>query len=79
MAKAKIGALIQYCGHNAMFVADIYEIDGVNVVRANGPIEQHLIRPAKGATHHVKDFPKAGFWKPHLGIFVVPAAQVKEL
>lgn len=79
MSKAKSGALVQYCGHNAMFIADIYEINGVNVVRANGPVDKHLIRPAKEPTHHMVDFPRAGFWKPDLGVFVVPSKQVREL
>lgn len=80
MAKAKIGALVQYCGHDGCFVADIFEIEGCNVVRANGKVNGgNLIRPAKGATHHLIDFPVAGFWSPQLGVFVVPVAQVQEI
>lgn len=83
MAKAKTGALVRYCGHHAVFAADIFEVAGANVVRANGPItEKFLDRSQQGwdaATHHVHDFPRNGFWKPELGVFVVPKSQVEEL
>lgn len=91
MSKPAIGALVQFCGHEGFFIADIFEIEGVNVVRANGPIntDSNNKKPtAKNAfvrgdtskcTHHLEDFPKMGFWKPALGIFVVPKDQVTEL
>lgn len=82
MAKAKMGALVLYCGHKAVFVADIYKIGSANVVRASGPLDKHLLRDNKDvsiATHHISDFPTPGFWRPELGILVVPANQVKEL
>jgi hypothetical protein len=28
------------------------------------------------ATHHIWDFPNSGFWRPDLGVFVVPGDQV---
>ena len=78
MAKPAIGATILYCGHEATFLADIWEINGVNVVRASSsPI--NLSRPATKATHQIRDFPVAGFWRPDLGIFVVPEKQVISL
>jgi hypothetical protein len=80
MSKAKMGAKVQYCGHDGTFVADIFVIAGANVVRSNGPVtSKTLERPTTGATHHLMDFPSAGFWRPDLGVFVVPKAQVKEL
>jgi hypothetical protein len=80
MSKEKMGAKVQYCGHDGTFVADIFLVSGANVVRANGPIKHwNLVRPAKGATHHLMDFPTAGFWRPDIGVFVVPETQVKEL
>lgn len=83
MAKAKIGAVVRYCGHlNATFVADIWEIENVNVVVANGDLNKHLARDEKqykAATHHMHGFPKAGYWKPSIGIFVLPKDQVEEL
>ena len=80
MSKAKMGAVVQYCGHNGTFIADIFEVAGANVVRANGPVTGgNLMRPAKGATHHLQDFPVGGFWRPDLGTFVVPENQVTEL
>lgn len=72
-----------YCGHDATFVADIWRIGNVNVIVANGPLHGHnntlLERPARGATHHVKDFPEAGYWRPEKGIFVVPEKQCREI
>jgi len=80
MSKAKMGATVQYCGHDGTFVADIFRVGNVNVVKANGPVTPDSIRrPAQNATHHLMDFPLAGFWRPDIGVFVVPKAQVKEL
>lgn len=80
MSKAAMGATVCYCGHDGTFIADVFEVAGANVVRANGPITPgNLKRPAKGATHHLMDFPTAGFWRPDLGVFVVPKAQVEKL
>lgn len=79
MAKPAIGARVMYCGHDGFFVADIFLVGNVNVVRANGPVTSgNIIRTdLDSATHHLRDFPLAGFWSPQKGIFVVPAAQVK--
>ena len=80
MSKAKMGTIVQYCGHDGFFVADIFKVGNVNVVKANGPVTPDSIRrPAQNATHHLVDFPSAGFWRPDIGVFVVPKAQVKEL
>lgn len=74
-----IGATVLYCGHNATFIADIIEIEGVAVVRANGNINYCLQRPSTNPTHHLVDFPKPGFWRPDIGVFVVPKNQVKKI
>ena len=82
MKKGKPGAVVIYCGHNATFIADIYLVGNVNVVRANGPVDKHLDRSegaTEKATHHLSDFPQPGFWRPDLGVFVVPEKQVTEL
>jgi hypothetical protein len=78
MSKSMIGARILYCGHVGWFVADIYKIGTANVVRANGPVTpENVVRDSlQSVTHELKDFPVAGFWRPDLGIFVVPSAQV---
>ena len=80
MSKAAIGARVQYCGHDGWFVADIFRIGDVNVVKANGKVSGDTInRPAVGVTHHLSDHPHPGCWCPERGIFVVPSRQVKEL
>lgn len=84
MAKAAIGATVIYCGHRGTFIADIYEVGNVNVVHASREVtpenlERDGMEGPAGATHHLLDFPTAGFWKPRHGVFVVPKEQVKEL
>lgn len=89
MSKPFMGAIVRYCGHQGTFVADIFEIAGVNVVRANfnprhgaGEFNDRLNRDPEAlanATHQLTDFPNTGFWRPDIGVFVVPVAQVKEI
>jgi hypothetical protein len=80
MSKAAMGALVQFCGHDGYFLADIFVVAGANVVRASHKVTAgNITRPATGATHHLTDFPTAGFWRPELGVFVVPQDQVREL
>lgn len=82
MSKANLGATVIYCGHEATFIADIWIVGNVNVVRANGPIEKQLNREkgaTESATHHLSDYPHPGFWRPDLGVFVVPKSQVTEI
>jgi hypothetical protein len=80
--KTTMGAEVLYCGHNGTFVADIIEIEGAVVVRPNGPVKLDRLKrdmaSVRAATHHLTDSPTAGFWRPDLGVFVVPAAQVKK-
>lgn len=80
MRAPAMGARVQFCGHDATFIADIYRVEGANVVRAVGPVnDKTLNRPGVDATHHLVDFPSAGFWRPDLGVFVVPERQVTDL
>lgn len=83
MSKSAMGAVVQYCGHEGTFIADIYEIGDVNVVHASREVSgNNLERDSlsfDNATHHLSDFPKAGFWKPRIGVFVVPSRQLTEL
>lgn len=83
MSKAASGAVVRYCGHTATFAADIFEIDGVNVVRASDKITDKTLDRSQlayeRATHHLSDYPRAGFWRPDLGVFVVPGNQVRKL
>jgi len=77
MSEAKVGARVAYCGHEGWFIADIHLVEGANVVRANGKVDGGTInRNMEEATHHLSDFPKAGYWNPGIGVFVVPANQV---
>lgn len=72
-------AIIRYCGHDASFVADIYMVGTAAVVRATGPItqERRLTRPYDQKwTHWVIDNPDQGFWRPDLGVLVVPQTQL---
>lgn len=81
-SKAAIGAKVVYCGHNGYFVADIFHIAGACVVRANGSVTPgNLIRQNvdEEATHIISDFPHPGFWRPDLGVFVVPEDQLEIL
>ena len=81
MAKPAMGARVLYCGHRGTFIADIWELGNVNIVHASREVSgENLDRDGvEAATHHLTDFPKAGFWKPRLGVFVVPKDQVKEI
>jgi hypothetical protein len=82
MSASKMGAMVKYCGHDGCFVADIFLVEGANVVVANGPVTgNNLLRPANKhkPTHHLVDFPVAGYWGAGRGVFVVPQDQVIEL
>lgn len=81
MSKAHMGAIVMFCGHEGHFIADVYRVGNVNVIRANGPISGDTIirKDLEKATHHVSDFPLGGFWRPDLGVLVGPEKQVKEL
>jgi hypothetical protein len=82
MTKSRIGAIVRYCGHEGVFVADVLEVGNACVVHAaSKPVNgDTILRGATAlarATHHIVDSPNAAFWKPHLGVFVVPSAQVR--
>lgn len=78
--RVEVGVPVQYCGHNGLFMADLYFIAGAVVVRASGPLDLGaLIRPPANARYHLTDHPSTGFWRPELGVFVVPAEQLKVL
>jgi hypothetical protein len=81
MSKAAMGAKVLYCGHDGWFVADIFHFDGINVVKANGPVTMgNIVRTSPAsATHQMVDAPNRGFWCPERGVFVVPENQVKRI
>jgi len=80
--KVILGAVVQYCGHNGSFVADIYIVEGVTAtVVANGPVtpENLLRNDSCVATHHLTSSPDTGCWKPNRGFFSVPVTQLSDL
>lgn len=79
-ACVKTGAIVHMIPHDLVFQADLYEVAGAIVIRANGPIirdgnawpsrkfcEHHQ------PTHELLDDHGTGFWREDLGVFVVPA------
>ena len=81
-SKAASGANVMYCGHNGYFIADLIQVGNAVAVNASAPVTPaNLIRDSRFGppTHHLLDFPVAGFWKPNRGVFVVPEDQVKVL
>lgn len=81
MSKSYVGANVLFGGHRGHFIADIHVVGNCNVVRASREVRpDNLDRTViRNATHHMSDYPAGGFWRPDLGVFVVPAAQVVEL
>lgn len=83
MSKPAMGAIVQYGGHRGTFIADIWQLGDVNIIHASREVSGETLDRDKytfdNATHHLSDFPKAGFWKPRIGVFVVPSDQVTEL
>lgn len=79
-ACVKTGATVHMIPHNLVFQADIFEVAGAIVVRANGPIERGRNAWDRSAafcehhqpTHQLHDDHGTGFWREDLGIFVVP-------
>lgn len=79
MRKAMIGAKVIYCGHHGYFLADIMKVGSAFVVRANGKVSgDNIVRQdvEAEATHHLTDM-HGGFWRPDLGVFVVPGEGLK--
>lgn len=84
MCEAKMGAKVLFCGHEGWFVGDVHRVGNVNVVRAapgHFPVTGDSIirRDYKEVTHCVSDCPVNGFWRPDIGVFVVPEDQVTEI
>jgi hypothetical protein len=83
LKQGAVGAVVRYCGHKGTFMADIILVAGAAVVRAGGPVTGETlnrnVESYEAATHHLVDFPQAGYWNAQLGVFVVPATQVRPL
>lgn len=76
---SKMGATVQYCGHDGTFAADIIVVGGIALVVGNPNVNNILKRPAQHATHHLVDYPHCYYWNPLRGYFMVPADQCKVL
>lgn len=76
-----MGAKVMFCGHAGWFMADIFDLGPMNVIKANGPITtDNIIRTnISDATHHVSDYPQRGFWCPERGVLVVRKAQCRKV
>lgn len=79
MSKLAMGAIVLFCGHKGCFLADIWRVGDVNIIHASRPVDPGTLDREAKPTHHLQDFPKAGFWKPRIGVFVVPCNQCQEL
>lgn len=86
MTCIKTGAIVHMRGHEVVFSADLFEVAGAIVVRANGPIvrgknafnatDGSSVNPFLGrVTHVLEPGPETGFWREDLGTFVVPKSQ----
>lgn len=76
------GKFIQYCSERGGFVADVYKVAGAVVVRAAlVPCNPNTLdrRGTRKYDFKLIDFPKPGFWRPDLGVFVVPRNQLKKV
>lgn len=80
-ACVKTGATVHMIPHDLVFQADIFEVAGAVVVRANGPIARNINAWPRSSnfcehhlpTHELRDDHGRGFWRDDLGVFVVPA------
>lgn len=78
-ACVKTGATVHMVPHDIVFHADLFEVGGAMVIRANGPIVHGgnaWPRSAKFCEHHLPthellDDHGTGFWREDLGVFVV--------
>lgn len=73
--------------HDLVFMADLYDVAGAMVVRANGPVVRgkNALAPPLAATimgsvtHELLDDHGAGFWREDLGVFVVNKIYLREV
>ncbi len=88
MTCIKTGARVHLLAYDTVFAADLFEVAGAIVVKANGPIvhgKNAFKSTADGVTgifgkptHVVHDLPEPTYWAPEMGLFVVPKAQCVE-
>lgn len=83
-ACVKTGALVHMVPHGILFAADLFEVAGAMVVRANGPLRRDsncwaFIEGQSLPTHELHDDRGTGFWREDLGVFVVRKDLLKEI
>lgn len=77
---AGIGRTVRYCGHDASFVADITAVGTAYVVRHAGPLTmQNVTRPAGRCDVHMVESASGQFWRPDLGVFVIPQDRLRKI
>jgi len=84
MTCIKTGAVVHMLCHDLVFAADLFEVAGAIVVKANGPLRRkhNAFPPAefpRRPTHELTDDCGNEFWKEELGVFVIPARCCKEV
>lgn len=76
----RMGVRIQYCGHDASFVADVYDFGDTVAIHKGSPLDLATVdRPAGACDFLLTDFPTGGMWKPSIGVFVVPSTQLRPI
>lgn len=70
--------------HDLVFAADLYDVAGAMVVRANGPVTRgkNAFPPSTfpgRPTHELLDDHGSGFWREDLGVFVVDKDYLRKL
>ena len=86
-ACVKTGAVVHMIPHDLVFAADLFEVAGAMVVRANNALvrDKNCFDYSEGVnifgrpTHELLDDHGTGFWREDLGVFVVPKVCVVAL
>lgn len=83
-ACVKTGAVIHMVPHGLVFSADLFEVAGAIVIRANGALTRGtncwtIAESPRDPTHDLHDDRGTGFWRDDLGVFVVPRDKLIEI
>jgi hypothetical protein len=84
----KVGAIVHMLPHDLVFAADLWRVAGAVIVRASGPVlhgsrvcwpRTSQVCRENPPTHELSDNLAEEFWKPEIGVFVVPEDKLKVL